>query len=182
LRQALALWRGPALADVAEAPFARATITRLDDLHLAASQDRIEADLAQGRATDVVAELDGLCEQHPLDERLSGLRISALAATGRQVDALGEYDRIRARLADELGIGRWAELQAVHVAVLRGETTARPADPARAPRTNLRAQLTSFVGRDEEVARIGKLLDESRLVTLVGPGGAGKTRLAIEAG
>ncbi|HEY7049884.1 MAG TPA: BTAD domain-containing putative transcriptional regulator [Jatrophihabitantaceae bacterium] len=182
LTQALALWRGPALADIADAPFALATVARLDDLHLAATLDRVEADLALGRAVDVVAELDGLCERHPLDERLSGLRMSALAAAGRQADALAEYDRIRSRLADELGIDPSAELQAVHVAVLRGETTARPAHPGRGARTNLRAQLTSFVGRDEEVARIGKLLDESRLVTLVGPGGAGKTRLAIEAG
>jgi len=181
LRQALALWRGPALADVEGAPFAMATTTRLDELRLTATQDRIEADLALGRAGEVVAELDALTEQHPLDERLAGLRISALAATGRSADALAAYDRIRTRLADELGIDPSAELQAVHLAVLRGET-AQPSAPQRAPRTNLRAQLTSFVGRDEEVARIGKLLEESRLVTLVGPGGAGKTRLAVEAG
>jgi len=154
LRQALALWRGPALADVEGAPFAMATTTRLDELRLTATQDRIEADLALGRAGEVVAELDALTEQHPLDERLAGLRISALAATGRSADALAAYDRIRTRLADELGIDPSAELQAVHLAVLRGET-AQPSAPQRAPRTNLRAQLTSFVGRDEEVARIG---------------------------
>ncbi|HEY3633228.1 MAG TPA: BTAD domain-containing putative transcriptional regulator, partial [Jatrophihabitantaceae bacterium] len=181
LRQALALWRGPALADVDGAAFAVATINRLEDVRLSAAQDRIEADLALGHAADVIAELDTLAEQHPLDERLAGLQLSALAATGRSADALAGYERIRARLADELGIDPSAELQAVHLAVLRGET-AQPTTPQRAPRTNLRAQLTSFVGRDEEVARIGKLLGESRLVTLAGPGGAGKTRLAIEAG
>ncbi|HEY3714205.1 MAG TPA: BTAD domain-containing putative transcriptional regulator [Jatrophihabitantaceae bacterium] len=183
LRQALAMWRGSALADVEGAPFAMATTTRLDELRLSATQDRIEADLVLGHAAEVVAELDVLCEQHPLDERLAGLRLSALAATGRPADALADYERIRTRLADELGIDPSAELQAIHLALLRGGTVARPAPPpSRVPRTNLRAQLTSFVGRDEEVARIGKLLDESRLVSLVGPGGAGKTRLAIEAG
>jgi len=183
LRQALAMWRGSALADVEGAPFAMATTTRLDELRLSATQDRIEADLALGHAAEVVAELDVLSEQHPLDERLAGLRLSALATTGRPADALADYERIRTRLADELGIDPSAELQAIHLALLRGDTVARPAPPtSRVPRTNLRAQLTSFVGRDEEVARIGKLLDESRLVSLVGPGGAGKTRLAIEAG
>ncbi len=182
LRQALALWRGPALADVEGAPFAGPTITRLDEVRLAATQDRIEADIALGHAADVIAELDALCEQRPLDERLARLRLSALAAMGRQADALAEYARIRMRLADELGIDPSAELQAAHLAVLRGDTAAARPAPTRAPRTNLRSQLTSFVGRDEELARIGKLLDESRLVTLVGPGGAGKTRLAVEAG
>jgi predicted ATPase/DNA-binding SARP family transcriptional activator len=180
LRQALALWRGPALADVRDAPFAAATITRLERLRLSAVQDRIDADIALGRAAEVLAELDALCEQHPLDERLAGERMAALAAVGRQADALAGYERIRAQLADELGVDPGRELSAGHLAVLRGQPAAP--EPAATPRTNLRAQLTSFVGRDEEVARITKLLDESRLVTLVGPGGAGKTRLAIEAG
>ncbi len=179
LRQALALWRGPALADVQDAPFAAATISRLERLRLTAIQDRIDADIALGRAAEVLAELDALCEQHPLDERLAGQRMAALAAVGRQADALAGYERIRAQLADELGVDPGPELSASHLAVLRGQPVATA--PAGAPRTNLRAQLTSFVGRDEEVARITKLLDESRLVTLVGPGGAGKTRLAIEA-
>ena len=180
LRQALALWRGSALADVHDAPFAAATITRLERLRLTATEDRIEADIALGRAADVLAELDALCQQHPLDERLAGERMAALAGVGRQADALAGYDRIRTQLADELGVDPGPDLSASHLAVLRGELAA--ATPAATPRTNLRAQLTSFVGRDEEVSRIAKLLDESRLVTLVGPGGAGKTRLAIEAG
>jgi predicted ATPase/DNA-binding SARP family transcriptional activator len=180
LREALALWRGPALADVQDAPFAAATITRLERLRLTATQDRIDADIALGHAADLLAELDALCQQHPLDERLAGQRMAALATVGRQADALAGYERIRAQLADELGVDPGRELSASHLAVLRGEHAATAS--AATPRTNLRAQLTSFVGRDEEVARITKLLDESRLVTLVGPGGAGKTRLAIEAG
>ena len=100
---------------------------------------------------------------------------------GRQAEALAAYERMRARLADELGVDPSAELQAIHLAVLRGELGARPDEPCTPPRTNLKAQLTSFVGREDEVARIGKSLEENRLVTLVGPGGAGKTRLAVEA-
>ena len=179
LREALALWRGPALADVEDAPFAAATVSRLDDLRLTAIQDRIDADLALGNGAQVVAELDALAADHPLDERIAGQRVKALAGVGRQAEALAEYERMRARLADELGVDPSAELREIHLAVLRGGTAAAAASAA--PRTNLRAQLTSFVGRDDEVARIGKLLDEGRLVTLVGPGGAGKTRLAVEA-
>jgi predicted ATPase len=113
-----------------------------------------------------------------LHERLTGQLMRALGATGRQADALLVYERLRTRLADELGVDPSAELQQIHVSLLRGELGAR-ATTAR--RTNLKAQLTSFVGRDDEVARIGKSLEQNRLVTLVGPGGAGKTRLAAEA-
>jgi predicted ATPase/DNA-binding SARP family transcriptional activator len=151
---------------------------RLGELHLAATQDRVDADLALGDATRVVADLDVLADAHPLDERIAGQRMSALAKVGRQADALAAYDGIRALLADELGVDPSAGLQAIHLAVLRGDPAqTRPATS----RSNLRAQLTSFVGREDEMARIGKLLDENRLVTLVGPGGAGKTRLAVEA-
>jgi DNA-binding SARP family transcriptional activator len=101
-----------------------------------------------------VAELEELVAAQPLSERLGGLLVRALARSGRQADALGAYQRLRARLADELGIDPSPELQAVHVAVLRGELTpAAPAGP-RAPtapppaaRTNLRSSITSFVGR-----------------------------------
>jgi predicted ATPase/DNA-binding SARP family transcriptional activator len=178
LREALALWRGPAMADAGD--FATAPATRLHDLRLAAVLDRVDADIALGRATGTVAELDALLGEHPLHERLVGLLMNALVATGRQAEALGAYERIRGRLADELGVDPSPELQAIHLAVLRGEV---PADTTGGGprRTNLKAQLTSFVGREDEVARIGKSLEQNRLVTLVGPGGAGKTRLASEA-
>ena len=202
LREALALWRGPALADAADAGFAAGAAARLEELRLGALEDRLEADLATGADGALVAELDELVAANPLRERLSGLLMRALARAGRQADALAVFERLRARLADELGIDPSPQLQAVHVGVLRndgvGPAPARPApaaDPpagtaapagpptrrAAAPRTNLRAQITSFVGRGEDIARITGVLGEARLVTLTGPGGAGKTRLASEA-
>ena len=137
---------------------------------------------ALGRADAVAAELDALAGEHPLHERLAALLMTALARSGRQADALQVYERVRARLADELGVDPSSELQAVHLAVLRGELASGTDEPRPTPRSNLKAQLTSFVGREDEVARIGKLLETTRLVTIVGPGGAGKTRLASEAG
>jgi predicted ATPase/DNA-binding SARP family transcriptional activator len=191
LREALTLWRGPALVDVADHLFATAPAARLTDLHRSALEDRIEADLALGRAREVVPELAALVGEHPLDERLSRQLIVALHQAGRQAEALAAYQRLRTRLADDLGLDPSPETQAAHLAVLRGEAPAAEVAPgpaedrvdrsAPAARTNLRAQLSSFVGREEEVERVRKLLAESRLVTLVGPGGAGKTRLASEA-
>jgi predicted ATPase/DNA-binding SARP family transcriptional activator len=177
LADALALWRGPALADV-HAPALAVYATRLEDLRLAAVVDRIDADLDLADPTVLVPELEALAAEHPLHERLAGQLMRALGASGRQADALHVYERLRARLVDELGVDPSAELQQIHLGLLRGEIGSRP--PA-SRRTNLKAQLTSFVGRDDELARIGKSLEQSRLVTLVGPGGAGKTRLASEA-
>jgi len=187
LREALALWRGPALADVADRLFATAPAARLADLRRAAVEDRIDADLALGRAREVVPELAALVGEHPLDERLARQLITALFRSGRQADALAAYQRLRSRLADDLGLDPAPETQAAHLAVLRGDPAPAGADPpaeeppAPAARTNLRAQLSSFVGREDDVERVRKLLAESRLVTLVGSGGAGKTRLASEA-
>jgi predicted ATPase len=178
LREGLALWRGPALADAGDA--LRVPAARLADQRLAAILDRLTADIALGETDIVVPELEALAADFPLDERIAKQLVTALASSGRQADALRTYELVRARLADELGVDPSAELQAVHLALLRGEldTSVRP---SAARRTNLKAQLTSFVGRDEEVGRVGKALQENRLVTLVGPGGAGKTRLANEA-
>jgi predicted ATPase/DNA-binding SARP family transcriptional activator len=212
LRAALNLWRGPALAEVAEADFARAPAARLTELRLRAVEDRIEADLRLGGGPALVAELAELVAAHPLREPFVGLLMRALAAAGRPGAALHVYETARGRLADELGADPSPALAALHLDLLRGESPAgtapaiqpvtdpaiepptdlatesakgpgaRPAtEPGRpASRTNLRAELTSFVGRTDEVERVGKLVRESRLTTLVGPGGAGKTRLAVE--
>jgi predicted ATPase/DNA-binding SARP family transcriptional activator len=193
LGEALALWRGPALADAATAAFAGPAVARLDGLRLQALEDRVEADLAAGATDRLVAELEELVAGHPLSERLGGQLVRALALRGAQADALGAYGRLRARLADELGIDPSPELQAVHVAVLRGELAPRApapapggprAEPAAGPPaapTNLRSPITSFVGRGDDLTRIMEAFGGARLVTLTGPGGAGKTRLAAEA-
>jgi predicted ATPase/DNA-binding SARP family transcriptional activator len=188
LREALALWRGPALADVVDYRFAVAAAARLEDLRLGALADRIAADLTLGGGARLVGELEALVAEHPLNERIAAQLIEALYAAGRQADALAVYERVRVRLADELGASPSPPLQAVHLAVLRGDPELAPAAPAPAAasvrparRSNLPAPVTSFVGREGEIAQIGALLEQGRLVTLVGPGGAGKTRLAREA-
>ena len=175
--EALALWRGPALADAGD--FAEAFARRLEDLRLDATVTFLARELDVGRAAACAGQLEELVGQHPLHEKLTGLLMRALAATGRQANALAVYQGLRTRLADELGIDPGPQLQAVHLEVLRGEIAMAP-PPADRARTNLRAQLTSFVGRRDDVVRLRKTLDSYRLVTLVGPGGAGKTRLAAE--
>ncbi|MEV5299346.1 BTAD domain-containing putative transcriptional regulator [Amycolatopsis methanolica] len=174
LREALDLWRGPALADVRDAPFAEAQSARLDELRVAAVEDRAEADLAIGESRAVIGELTELCGAHPLRERPRVLLMRALAANGRQAEALTVFEDARRALADELGADPSPELAAAHLAVLRAEPAPQP--------PKIPAQLTTFIGREPELARIAGLLDTGRLVTLTGPGGAGKTRLSIEAG
>ncbi|HEU4946475.1 MAG TPA: BTAD domain-containing putative transcriptional regulator [Kribbella sp.] len=190
LAQAERLWRGDALTDLRDLPFAAAEADRLAELRLTATEELAESAITSGRSRDVSAELERLAATHPLRERLHELLIRALYADGRQAEALAAYERVRCTLADELGTDPAPRLRELHVAVLRGD----PVDPAVSPIVvppapelrgghNLRAPLTSFVGRSEDVAELGRLLTgDTRLVTMVGPGGAGKTRLATETG
>lgn len=184
LRSALALWRGPALADLDDTAFVRAQRDRLEELRLAVTEDRVEAELSVGDSAALVPELEMLVAAHPLRERLRAQLMRALCGAGRQADALACYEEARHLLADELGVDPGHELAEAQLAVLRGETgpvrPRTPDVPAARSRGNLRAQLTRFVGREREVADIERLLGTQRLVTLVGPGGAGKTRLAAE--
>ncbi|WP_093356477.1 BTAD domain-containing putative transcriptional regulator [Saccharopolyspora kobensis] len=175
LREALALWRGAAMQDV-ELPDSAAfdaEITRLETLRLAALEDRFDAEIGLGRGAELVAELTGLVAAHPLRERLAAALMRALVATGRDTEALLVYENTRNALADALGADPSPELSALHVALLRG---AREADR----KTNLRAELTSYVGKEADVAAVGELVAAHRLTTLIGPGGSGKTRLAVE--
>jgi predicted ATPase/DNA-binding SARP family transcriptional activator len=189
LRDALSAWRGPALGELAGAlRFASEAADRLEALRLAATADRIEAELLLGSGAGLVSELDALTAAHPLHERLAAQRMRALATAGRAAEALDAYEQVRLRLDAELGAVPSADLRAAHLAVIDGSAGATassapiPAAPRAAPprRTNLRHALTSFVGREDEVERLDALLAEHRLITLIGPGGAGKTRLAGE--
>jgi len=137
LEQALAFWRGPPLADFAYEPFAQDEIRRLEELRLSALEDRIEADLALGRHEEVVAELESLAREHPLRERLQGLRLVALYRCGRQAEALEAYRTTRRRLVDELGVEPGPELKELERRILEqdpsleGPRRERPAAAAR---------------------------------------------------
>ncbi|MFE5581684.1 BTAD domain-containing putative transcriptional regulator [Kitasatospora sp. NPDC056531] len=178
LREALDLWRGEPLADVAAAPFAAATVVRLEELRLAAIEDRVEAELETSTGhLHAVAELDELVATYPLREKFRVLLVRTLHGDGRQAEALASYEAYRKLLAEELGTDPGQELQEAHLAALR-DTPAPPQRPAARRTGNLRVAYSSFIGRTEELSRATEQLRQSRLVTLVGPGGVGKTRLA----
>jgi predicted ATPase/DNA-binding SARP family transcriptional activator len=176
---ALALWRGPAYAEFAGG-FARAAAVRLEELRLSAREGRGEALVATGALDRAIGELGALAAEAPLRESAHGLLMRALYRAGRQGEALAVYGRFRERLRDELGLDPSAALRELHEQVLRQAVPAAraPAAPPVAPRPA--APHNSFVGRDDELARLVELVGEGRLVTLVGPGGVGKTRLARE--
>ncbi|WP_327008922.1 winged helix-turn-helix domain-containing protein [Dactylosporangium sp. NBC_01737] len=158
LAEALDLWRGPPDVDDALA-------ARWQELRLAATEDHAEA--VGPRAPGLVARLRELTAAHPLRERLAAQLITALHADGRRAEALAAFEECRHHLAEELGVDPSPQLRQAHLLAL----TDRPGG-------NLRTPLTSFVGRDDDVERLAAQILDRRLVTLVGPGGAGKTRLA----
>ncbi|MFI9010927.1 BTAD domain-containing putative transcriptional regulator [Actinosynnema sp. NPDC053489] len=179
LREALGLWRGDAFQDVdlPDSAALRAAVARLEALRLTAAEDRFDAEVDRGGGAALVAELTDLVAAHPVRERLVAALMRALAAAGRGNEALLVYQRTREALADALGVDPSPELSALHVALLRGE--AGPRDQTH--RTNLRAELTSYIGKEADVAAVRDLVAARRLTTLTGPGGSGKTRLAAEA-
>jgi predicted ATPase/DNA-binding SARP family transcriptional activator len=178
LREALELWRGAAMRDVGLQDSAAfdAAVTRLEGLRLTAMEDRFDAEISLGHGAELVTELTDLVAVYPVRERLVAALMRALVATGRDTEALLVYQRTRQALADALGVDPSPELSALHVALLRGELGRRE----ESRKTNLRAELTSFVGRDADVAAVRELIAEHRLTTVIGPGGSGKTRLATE--
>jgi predicted ATPase/DNA-binding SARP family transcriptional activator len=183
LAEALALWRGPAFADFADEEFARPTATRLAELRLAAVEDFAETRLALGEQQLLAGELAEEGAAHPLRERLCALYVRALYASGRHGDALAAQDALRARLREELGVDPGPELAELQQAVLRHDPSlaARPAGPGKRPRSEVPAAVTELIGREGDLTRVKSLLGRHRLLTLVGPGGVGKTRLALEA-
>ena len=192
--QALALWRAEPLVDFAGEAWAMVEVARLSELRLAGVAERAERMLTMGRYEQVVADLEPVVATVPTRERLVGQLMTGLFNAGRQAEALEVFGRTRRVLADELGIDPSRELRQVMEAILRQDPDATPApaaphvargqaaqqQPSR-PLGNLPLRSTSFVGRTAELQRTAELLGSARLVTLAGPGGAGKTALGIEA-
>ncbi len=181
LDDALALWRGPAFGEYAGHPEVRAEAVRLTELRSSAAADRVEARLALGEHRAVVAELQATVAAEPLAERAHGLLMLALYRGGRQADALAVYRDLQHRLADEVGVDPSPEVAKLHQRILRqdAELVARP---PRTSRTGGRPPPTAhrdrLFGRDDEVLAVARLVAATPLVTLTGPGGVGKTRLA----
>lgn len=186
LRQALELWRGEPLPELAFAPFAQAEIERLGEQRLAAVESRVEAELADGRHSDLVGELRQLVATYPTRERFVRQLMLALYRSGQQVEALECYRRARENLAQELGLEPGRELRELHQAILlqdRSLDPSPPAAPAIERRGGLPAVSTALIGRADDLDAVRALIADTkgRLISLVGPGGVGKTRLAIEA-
>jgi predicted ATPase len=199
LGEALSLWRGPPLVEVADMSFARREIARLEEMRLTALETRADANMCMGAPELAIGELEALLSQHPAREGLAARLMTALYRAGRQADALAVFHGTRARLVDELGLEPGPELRELQGRILRHDPALVPEStaPARGGATGV--DLTSHpaiagdprlpeppnttVGRDADVAAIvGRLRDERcRLVTLTGPGGVGKTRVALEA-
>lgn len=176
---ALALWRGRPFADFADEEFTHAAAARFEEQRMVALEDQAQARLELGEHGVVAGELAALVAEYPLRERLRALQLRALYRAGRTSEALAGYRELRGRLARELGVDPGPELTALHQAILRRDP-GLGAVPGPAPHTNLPAPLTSLVGREEAVEEVAALLGATRMVTLTGPGGVGKTRLAVE--
>jgi DNA-binding SARP family transcriptional activator len=196
LRDGLALWRGPALAEFGSEPFAQSEAARLEELRLSALEARFDADLALGRHRDLVGELELLAARHPLRERVRGQLMLALYRSGRQAEALAVYQDARRRLIDDLGIEPGRALHDLEGAILRHDPALELAPGKRAgsegtarAAVTLAAELPEqrgvFVGRDRELERLRAAVDDAlaghgKLVMLVGEPGIGKTRTALQ--
>ena len=191
---ALNLWRGEAFADLGGEPFVAGTITRLEEMRWRCVETRLDLLLRLGRHGEVTETAADLIVAQPLRERLYEQLMLALYRSGRQADALATYDRAREKLLDELGLDPGPDLQKLQVAVLTQDAeldlvpfeAPGPTEPAHvrlpAPEvlSNVPLPATDLIGREAELARIAEMTGRHRMVTLTGPGGAGKTRLAVE--
>jgi len=195
LRDALDLWRGPALADAATAPIKAQICAGLDEQRVSAQEDYAELRLGLGRHRELVTELTTLVAQHPLRERLVALLMLAQYRSGQQAEALASFRSARRRLIDELGIEPGAELRAVEQAILAHDPGLEPRlsamnaveQPSVETSTTVqrpawrgpRSRLTHLIGREPEVAGLTQLMSDHRLITVVGAAGVGKTTLAL---
>lgn len=184
LYDALALWRGVAFADFADQPFVVAAARRLEEERLNAVEALAETRLQLGDHSLLVVELGDLVAQHPLRERLRAAQMLALHRAGRRAEALAAYGDLRKQLAEEIGLDPSPELVSLHQSILEQdpELDAPSPPPTSVARSvsNLPTPLTELIGRADAVSEVGKALSSARLVTLVGPGGVGKTRLGLE--
>jgi len=179
LREALALWNGPALGEFASERFALAEVARLEELRLRAIEDRIEVDLNLGHHAAILPELRGLAAENPLRERLCGQLMLALYRSGLQAQASDVYHRTRRRLVKELGMEPGPILERLFRDILRHAGYLEAGSRYDVP-NNLPHSLTRFIGRRPDLTQLGRRLEAVRLLTLTGAGGIGKTRLAIE--
>ncbi|HTI25464.1 MAG TPA: BTAD domain-containing putative transcriptional regulator [Kutzneria sp.] len=179
LQAALALWRGDPLGDCRQGHWVRQEAARLSDARLDAQEDLIAAELALGRHGEVLGELAGLVVAHPFRERLWEQLMLALYRSGRQAEALAAFRRARSTLVEQLGVEPGTRLRRLESAILAEEPVQEPPVSVQTLGVGLPAELTSFVGREEELAKLGGMFAGGRLVTLVGTGGVGKSRLAL---
>jgi DNA-binding SARP family transcriptional activator/WD40 repeat protein len=180
-RQALALYRGEPLADIASEPFAGAEIRRLEELRLTAAELAVDADLAAGRHQEVLGEIDALLAENPLRERLHAQRMLALYRCGRQADALDAYGAARATLVEEIGLEPGPELQRLQAAILRQDPALAVEEAASEFPPELEAAAAQpLIDRERELQVLRRRRRDGGLVTLAGAYGMGKTRLAAE--
>jgi predicted ATPase/DNA-binding SARP family transcriptional activator len=180
IADALELWRGPPLLGLPQSAWATAEARRLDALRLDALEERFEAALALGEHADVVPLIRAALEESPFRERLWGQLMLALYRSGRQADALDVFQEARRVLLEELALEPGPELRRLQEAILAHDPAIAPVPLAPRRRGNLPAPATSFVDREAELARVVELLRGHRVVTLTGPPGVGKSRLALE--
>jgi class 3 adenylate cyclase/tetratricopeptide (TPR) repeat protein len=167
LRDALALWRGAALADFLYEPFAQTEIARLEDLRLVTLEERIEAGLALGRHVELVSELDALVDAHPLRERPCAQLMLALYRSGRQPDALAAYRRVRETLVEELGIEPKRELKELEAAILRQDESLLPDVAATVPAMEFRRLVTILFADVVESMALAEALDAEAVAEIL---------------
>ena len=179
LDQALGLWRGAPYGEFRDEDFAVGDAVRLEELRLGAIEERIDAGLALGHHEDQVGRLEALCAEHPLRERLRSQLMVALYRSGRQPDALRVFQSYRRVLAEELGLDPSPELRTLETRILNHDAGLAPRRPRPAPPEMVLVPVNSFIGRETEAAEVIRRLDGARLLSITGPGGVGKTRLAL---